>query len=64
MRHLRPRLARKAGIDRRVHAHGLRHTYAAELARDRTPINIMRDALGHSTLQVTNRYLRDVARCT
>ena len=61
VRHLRPRLARKAGIDRRVHAHGLRHTYAAELARDRTPINIMRDALGHSTLQVTDRYLRDVA---
>jgi site-specific recombinase XerD len=61
VRHLLPRLARKAGIDRRVHAHGLRHTYAAELARDRTPINIIRDALGHTTLQVTDRYLRDVA---
>jgi len=33
IRHLLPRLARKAGIERRVHAHGLRHTYAAELAR-------------------------------
>ena len=30
VRHLLPRLARKAGIQRRVHAHGLRHTYAAE----------------------------------
>jgi site-specific recombinase XerD len=61
VRHLLPRLARKAGLDRRVHAHGLRHTYAAELARERTPINVIRDALGHSTLAVTDRYLRDVA---
>jgi len=29
VRRLLPRLARKAGIDRRVHAHGLRHTYAS-----------------------------------
>jgi site-specific recombinase XerD len=61
VRRLLPRLARKAGVDRRVHAHGLRHTYAAELARERTPINVIRDALGHSTLAVTDRYLRDVA---
>ena len=52
---------RKAGIDRRVHAHGLRHTYAAELAREGTPINVIRDALGHTSLAVTDRYLRDVA---
>jgi site-specific recombinase XerD len=61
VRHLLPRLARKANIDRRVHAHGLRHTYASELARERTPINVIRDALGHSTLAVTDRYLRDVS---
>jgi len=61
VRHLLPRLARKAGIGRRVHAHGLRHTYASELARERAPINVIRDALGHSTLAVTDRYLRDVA---
>lgn len=36
VRRLLPRLAAKAGIDRRVHAHGLRHTYAAELAREGT----------------------------
>ena len=54
-------VAAQAGIDRRVHAHGLRHTYAAELARERTPINVIRDALGHTSLAVTDRYLRDVA---
>jgi len=61
VRHLLPRLAVKAGLDRRVHAHGLRHTYASELARERTPINVIRDALGHTSLAVTDRYLRDVA---
>jgi hypothetical protein len=45
VRHLLPR--QKAHIDRRVHAHGLRHTYASELAREHTPINVIRDALGH-----------------
>jgi len=39
----------------------VRHTYAAELARERTPINVIRDALGHTSLAVTDRYLRDVA---
>jgi len=61
VRHLLPRLAAKAGLDRRVHAHGLRHTYASELAREHTPINVIRDALGHTSLAVTDRYLRDVA---
>lgn len=50
-----------AGIDKRVHAHGLRHTFTAELAREGKPIHVIRDALGHSTLATTDRYLRDVA---
>ena len=61
IRRLLPRLARKAGVEKRVHAHGLRHTHAAELAREGTPINVIRDALGHTSLAVTDRYLRDVA---
>ena len=61
VRRLLPRLAQRAGVDKRVHAHGLRHTHAAELAREGTPINIIRDDLGHTSLAVTDRYLRDVA---
>lgn len=61
VRHLLPRIARKAVIERRIHAHGLRHAYAAGLAREGTPMNVIRDALGHSSLAVTDRYLRDVA---
>ena len=41
VRGLLPRLARKAGIDKRVHAHGLRHTHAYELAGEGTPIHLI-----------------------
>jgi site-specific recombinase XerD len=51
----------KAGIEKRVHPHGLRHTHAAELVREGVPINVIRDQLGHSSLAVTDRYLRNVA---
>ncbi len=61
VRHLLRRLATKAGVERRVHPHALRHTYSAELAREGTPMNVLRDALGHSSLATTDRYLRDVA---
>ncbi len=37
VRRLLPRLPRKAGLERRVHAHGLRHTYAAGLDHEPTP---------------------------
>jgi integrase len=48
-------------VERRVHPHALRHTYSAELAREGMPMNVLRDALGHSSLATTDRYLRDVA---
>ncbi|MBV9804127.1 MAG: hypothetical protein JO130_13090 [Solirubrobacterales bacterium] len=31
------------------------------MAREGTPINVIRDDLGHTSLAVTDRYLRDVA---
>ncbi len=44
-----------------MHAHGLRHTFAGENAREGLPLPVLRDALGHSSVAVTDRYLRDVA---
>jgi site-specific recombinase XerD len=58
VRHLLPRLAAKASIDKRVHAHGLRHAYAVELEREGAPLSTIRDLLGHSSASVTDRYLR------
>jgi integrase/recombinase XerC len=55
VRHLLPRLARRAGISKRVHAHGLRHAYAVELEREGATLSTIRDALGHSSAAVTDR---------
>ena len=57
VRHLLPRLARKAGIERRVHAHGLRHAFAVDLVRAGAPLYVVRDALGHSSVATTQVYL-------
>jgi site-specific recombinase XerD len=58
VRHLLPCLAAKAGIEKRVHAHALRHAYAASLEREGATISMIRDLLGHSSAAVTDRYLR------
>jgi site-specific recombinase XerD len=61
VRALLPRLAAKANIEKRVHAHGLRHTHAAELAREGVPMNVIQAQLGHSNLGTTSRYLAHIA---
>jgi site-specific recombinase XerD len=50
-------LARRAGIEKRVHAHGLRHTCAFELANEGTPLHLVQAVLGHSRLTTTARYI-------
>ncbi len=52
------RLAVRAGIDKRVHPHALRHTFATELAGERCPGRVIQQALGHSSLATTDTYLR------
>lgn len=49
-------LARRAGITKRVHVHGLRHTYASHLLDSGVPIHFIRRMLGHCSLAVTERY--------
>ena len=58
IRALLPRLAKKAGIEKRVHAHGLRHSHAFELVSEGKSLNIISAQLGHSSLATTERYLR------
>jgi site-specific recombinase XerD len=60
VRHLLPRLAKKAGVEKRVHAHGLRHRHAVDLIQEGAPITTVRDLLGHSSVAVTDRYLTRV----
>ena len=57
VRTLFKRLGGKAGIAKRCHAHGLRHTFAAGLADEKVDIRIIQRALGHSSLGTTARYV-------
>jgi site-specific recombinase XerD len=61
VRHMLPRIAVKAGIVKRVHAHGLRHTHAAELRREGVDIGAISKQLGHSSISTTSRYLDHIA---
>jgi site-specific recombinase XerD len=61
IRAMLPRLARRAKIEKRVHAHGLRHFYACMLARSRTPVASIQATLGHSSLATTAVYLGRIA---
>ncbi len=61
VRALLPRLARRAGLTKRVHAHGLRHSFADGLRREGVDVGIISRALGHRSLQTTLRYLDHVS---
>lgn len=51
------RYAQIAGITKRVHPHGLRHTGACELAAEIGDIRKISRQLGHANIAVTHRYL-------
>ncbi|TVQ62822.1 MAG: phage integrase family protein [Phycisphaerales bacterium] len=51
------RLGHRAGLDRRVHAHGFRHAHAAELRAEGVDVAVIRRQLGHASLATTIRYL-------
>jgi len=51
------RIGARAKLGRRLHAHGLRHTFSMELAREGIPLPIIQAALGHASLTTTSRYV-------
>jgi site-specific recombinase XerD len=51
------RLATKAGMDKRVHPHGFRHSLAYEMAKQGVPLNVIQKQLGHSSLDGTSHYI-------
>ncbi len=61
IRVLLPRLGRRAGIEKRVHAHGLRHAHAAQLRVEGVDIGIISRQLGHRSIATTARYLDHIA---
>ena len=57
IRELFKRIGKRAHIEKRVHAHQLRHTMAAQLAQEGIPINAIQKQLGHTSLATTSQYL-------
>jgi integrase/recombinase XerD len=55
------KLGERAGIEKRVHPHGLRHTLASAMVDDREPLHIIAAQLGHASTATTDRYLRRIA---
>lgn len=52
------RLGTRAGLEKRVHPHGLRHSLAFDLAQQGVPTHQIQAQLGHASLAVTDRYVR------
>jgi site-specific recombinase XerD len=61
LKSLLPKLARQAGIGKRVHPHGLRHTHAYELMMEGVEMPIIQRQLGHVSLATTAVYLNHIA---
>lgn len=61
MRQMLKRRAAHAGVDKRVHPHMLRHTWAFSQVQSGTPVTTIQQQLGHSTLAVTDTYLKHLA---
>lgn len=56
-RNLFKRLGKRAALGKRIHQHGLRHSFAAGLADEKVDIRIISKALGHSSLSTTQAYV-------
>jgi site-specific recombinase XerD len=60
VRHALKRLAKRAKIEKRVHAHGFRHTMASELVREGFDLTAIQAQLGHASAATTDRYLKRI----
>lgn len=50
------RYAQKAGIEKDIHPHSLRHTFATDIYRDTKSLRLTQKALGHSNISTTTIY--------
>ena len=60
VRQMLARRRARAGIEKRVHAHGFRHSHAANMAALSLPLNLIQKQLGHANVSTTSRYIDHV----
>lgn len=56
MTHVMKKYVLKAGLDKRLHPHSLRHSHATLLVMNRVSIYEVKELLGHSSVTMTSRY--------
>jgi len=56
LRKLIKRVAEKAGLEKNIHLHTLRHTFATDLLRKTKNLRLVQRALGHSNIATTTIY--------
>ena len=61
VRRMLKRMAARAGIEKRVHPHGLRHTGASELLSEGVDVGVISKQLGHKSIATTARYLDHIS---
>ena len=54
------RISKRAGISKRVHPHGFRHTWAEQMAREGAKLKTIQVGLGHSNASTTDIYVREL----
>jgi site-specific recombinase XerD len=55
------RLTAKAGVEKRVHPHGLRHGWALAQVQSGTSLKAIQQLLGRRSLHTTSIYLQHIA---
>lgn len=60
VRQMLARRKKRSELDKRVHAHGLRHAHAANLASAGLALNLVQKQLGHANVATTSRYIDHV----